>query len=40
MNLCVLAVVAKENNNGNSDSNNIFTIKDTKLMVPVVTYQQ
>ena len=34
----VLPVLDNENDNANADSNNIiFTIKDTKLYVPVVT---
>ena len=35
---CVLSVAVVDNANGNNDDNNtIFTIKDTKLYVPVVT---
>ena len=35
---CVLYVGGTVNGNGNNDDNNIiFTIKDTKLYVPVVT---
>ena len=35
---CVLSVASTDNVNGNNDDNNIiFTIKDTKLYVPVVT---
>ena len=35
---CVLSVLRNENDNANADSRNIiFTIKDTKLYVPVVT---
>ena len=35
---CVLSVTGTDNANGNNDDNNIiFTIKDTKLYVPVVT---
>ena len=35
---CVLSVLDNENYNANVDSNNIiFTIKDTKLYIPVVT---
>ena len=35
---CVLSVAVADNANGNNDDNNtIFTIKDTKLYVPVVT---
>ena len=35
---CVLSVLGNENDNANADSNNIiFTIKDTKLHVSVVT---
>ena len=35
---CVLSVGGTDNANGNNDDNNIiFTIKDTKLYVPVVT---
>ena len=36
---CVLSVAGTDNANGNND-NIIFTIKETKLYVPVVTYQQ
>ena len=35
-NYCVLSAVGNDNANGNDD-NIIFTIKDTKLYVPVVT---
>ena len=34
---CVLSVAGTDNANGNNDDNIIFTIKDTKLYVPVVT---
>ena len=35
---CVLSTAAADNINGNNDDNNIiFTIKDTKLYVSVVT---
>ena len=35
---CVLSVGGTDNANGNNDSNNImFTIKDTKLYVPITT---
>ena len=34
--LC-LSVASTDNTNGNNDDNNIFTINDTKLYVPVVT---
>ena len=34
--LC-LSVASTDNTNGNNDGNNIFTINDTKLYVPVVT---
>ena len=35
---CVLSVTGTDKVNGNNDDNNIiFTIKDTKLYVPVVT---
>ena len=35
---CILFVAGTDNANGNNDDNNIiFTIKDTKLYVPVVT---
>ena len=36
---CVLPVAGTDNTNSNNDDNNntIFTIKDTKLYVPVVT---
>ena len=35
---CVLSVGGTDSANGNNDNNNIiFTIKDTKLYVPVVT---
>ena len=35
---CVLSVAGADNANGSNDDNNIiFTIKDTKLYVPVVT---
>ena len=36
MNHCVLPVLGKDNTNAN-DNNVIFTIKDTKLYVPVIT---
>ena len=36
---CVLSVAGTDNVNGNNDDKNIiFTIKDTKLYVPVVTF--
>ena len=34
---CVLSVLGDENDNANADSNITFTIKDTRLHVPVVT---
>ena len=35
---CVLSMLGNENDNGNVDSNDIiFTVKDTKLSIPVVT---
>ena len=35
---CVLSMLCNENDNGNVDSNDIiFTVKDTKLSIPVVT---
>ena len=35
---CAFSVLSNENENANADSNNIFfTIKDTKLYLPVVT---
>ena len=35
---CVLSVARTYNTNGNNDNNNItFTVKDTKVYVPVVT---
>ena len=34
---CVLFAPGTDNVNGNDDNNIIFTIKDTKLYVPVVT---
>ena len=35
---CVLSVLGNEHDNANTDSNNtIFTFKDTKLYVPVIT---
>ena len=34
---CVLSVTGTDNANGNNDDNVIFTIKDTKLYVPVAT---
>ena len=38
---CVLSVLGNENDNANADSNNIiFTIKDTKLHVSVVTLSE
>ena len=38
---CVLPVVGTDNANGNNDDNNIvFTIKDTKLYVPVATLSE
>ena len=33
---CVLPVAGTNNSNGNNDDNIIFTIKETKLYVPVV----
>ena len=33
---CVLSVAANENANNNNADNIIFTIKDTKLYVPVI----
>ena len=36
MNHCVLPVLGNDNTNAN-DNNVIFTIKDTKLYVPVIT---
>ena len=36
---CVLSVAGTDNANGNNDDNNIiFTMKDTKIYVPVVTF--
>ena len=36
---CVLSIGGTDNVNGNNDENNIiFTIKDTKLYVPVVFF--
>ena len=35
---CVWSVLGDENDNANADSNIIFTIKDTKFYVPVVTF--
>ena len=36
---CVLSVAGTDNVNGNNDDKNIiFTIKDTKLYIPVVTF--
>ena len=35
---CVLSMLGNKNDNGNVDSNDIiFTVKDTKLSIPVVT---
>ena len=34
---CVLSVVGADNTNDNDSDNIIFTIKDTKLYVPVVS---
>ena len=35
---CVLSMLGNENDNGNVDPNDIiFTVKDTKLSIPVVT---
>ena len=34
---CVLSVNGNDNVNDNANANNIFSIKDTKLYVPVVT---
>ena len=35
---CVLSAAGNDNGNGNDNDNNIiFTIKDTKLYIPVVT---
>ena len=34
---CILSVAGTDNANGNDDKNIIFTIKDTKLYVPVIT---
>ena len=34
---CVLSVLGNANDNANADSNITFTIKDTRLYVPVVT---
>ena len=34
---CVLSVAGTDNVNGNDSDNIIFTIRDTKLYVPVVT---